>query len=77
MPITTKQATKGLKNFIKASRKLADAFSEVGEDDNSYDAGGLSGDAEEKLAELEAGTVTAGEVVVWLAAAQDRLDNIS
>lgn len=66
-----------LKEFVNKARSLANSFSDVGEDDNSYDAGALAREAEEVIEDLSRlkGETPEG-ASRWLEDAKKRLDMI-
>lgn len=62
--------------FIQEADALAGAFATTGEDDNSYDAGGLREAAAGRLRAYQAGALTESDARSWLAGARNDLDNI-
>jgi hypothetical protein len=70
------QTLRQLKAFSDEAEKLADAFSEIGEDDNSYESSGLAVEANEWIFDLNAKTKTVDEATAWLTKAKTTLNNI-
>lgn len=71
--------TQQVREFVKEARALADSFSDVGQDDNSYDsydAGCLADEGEEVIKALEAGKETSKVAEMWLKDAKEQLDQI-
>lgn len=62
--------------FAEEADADADGFSDIGEDDNSYDAGGLSRDADDMGAQVRDGKSTVEEAEAWLLQAREQLNNL-
>ena len=69
--------TQQIREFVNVARSLADSFSDIGQDDNSYDAGVLADEGEEVIKALDNDEETPVVAERWLKSAKKQLTRIA